>query len=675
MPRTPVPPDDSDEIISFPVDPENGSAAAGGRAGAAPDADSGPGTAEPDEADDDEPDDDDEDADDDDDEPDDDDDDEEEDAEDEEDEDEEAASVEDADAPTNELDAETVLFEAALDQLIADEDPWSYLDRIRESEIAVGGRMRYYNNFIAMVAQRPNAERDALLHSGAGVFHYRTETARRDVASIVVAGASALVVAPGVANADLIAEMIYVPDQMPDIKYMVHRFATGEREIADRVQIGSVLYTPPQSRLARMGALLLPTAATEYGTEADLIRDITAFIDEHVYLPNSRFRSIMAYYVMLTWVYDRFEVVPYLRFLGEPETGKSTGLDVVSTLAFRTVRTSGATTASPVFRILERFKGALSFDEADFDKSDLWADMVKILNVGYRRGFPVLRSERGSASERYEIEAFDVFGPKMLATRRSFEDLALESRCLTHTMVQVTVPASIPLVLGQEFRDAAQILRNKLLLWRFEHYWQAAFDPRTRIAGIGNRLNQILLPLLACSQSGDVRTEIIQHATSYQRSLRRDRSESFEGLVALHTLKRHCVSKVAGRVQLKEITESLKQEYGEDMRVDPKRVTDVVRKSFGFGTVTSVGTTWVEMTNADALWLSDTYGHPPESYDPKAQSGITREAAETGTDAAPRPRREAVPEPIVREAVPDEPVASALTSDNGAARPRREAAR
>ena len=41
----------------------------------------------------------------------------------------------------------------------------------------------------------------------------------------------------------------------------------------------------------------------------------------------------------------------------------------------------------------------------------------------------MLRSDK--AGDSYEPRAFDVFGPKVIATRRRFEDGALESRCLT----------------------------------------------------------------------------------------------------------------------------------------------------------------------------------------------------------------------------------------------------
>jgi hypothetical protein len=61
-------------------------------------------------------------------------------------------------------------------------------------------------------------------------------------------------------------------------------------------------------------------------------------------------------------------------------------------------------------RILDSFRGTLVIDEGDFRLSDEQAEIVKILNNGNAKGFPVLRSEatanRGEFNPRsYEFKA------------------------------------------------------------------------------------------------------------------------------------------------------------------------------------------------------------------------------------------------------------------------------
>jgi hypothetical protein len=60
---------------------------------------------------------------------------------------------------------------------------------------------------------------------------------------------------------------------------------------------------------------------------------------------------------------------------------------------------SGTCTVSPIFRILDAFPGTLIVDEADFRLSDEKAEVVKILNNGNAKGFPVSRSEAISCRE------------------------------------------------------------------------------------------------------------------------------------------------------------------------------------------------------------------------------------------------------------------------------------
>jgi len=61
---------------------------------------------------------------------------------------------------------------------------------------------------------------------------------------------------------------------------------------------------------------------------------------------------------------------------------------------------------------------------------------IKILNNGYRPGFPVLRSDK--VNGRWRPRGYQVFGPKLIATRFRFQDEALESRCLTTEMPVLT---------------------------------------------------------------------------------------------------------------------------------------------------------------------------------------------------------------------------------------------
>src|SRR5262249_57482113 len=93
--------------------------------------------------------------------------------------------------------------------------------------------------------------------------------------------------------------------------------------------------------------------------------------------------------------------------------GKRRLLLSVGSLWYKPIFASGASTVSPLFRILDAFRGTLIVDEGDFRFSDEKAEIVKILNNGNARGFPVLRSE-STGKREYNPTAYAVFGPKLV---------------------------------------------------------------------------------------------------------------------------------------------------------------------------------------------------------------------------------------------------------------------
>src|SRR6202008_449346 len=158
------------------------------------------------------------------------------------------------------------------------------------------------------------------------------------------------------------------------------------------------------------------------------------------------FLSIAATYVLLSWVYDAFNELPYLRFRGDYGTGKTRALLVIGALCYKAFFASGASTVSPIFHTLDTFKGTLIFDEADFRFTDEKAELVKILNNGNAKGFPVLRTQVTPQKE-FDPRAFVIFGPKIVGMRRSYDDRALESRFLTVEMEPgqaAGVPINLP---------------------------------------------------------------------------------------------------------------------------------------------------------------------------------------------------------------------------------------
>ena len=112
-----------------------------------------------------------------------------------------------------------------------------------------------------------------------------------------------------------------------------------------------------------------------------MVAEIQAYIHRYVDL-SPQFERIASYYVLFSWLYDSFNELPYLRVRGDYGSGKTRFLLVVGSLCYKPVFTTGASTVSPIFHILDAFRGTLIIDEGDFRWSDDKAEIVKILNNG-----------------------------------------------------------------------------------------------------------------------------------------------------------------------------------------------------------------------------------------------------------------------------------------------------
>ncbi|MFC1631824.1 hypothetical protein ACFL2I_04645, partial [Candidatus Omnitrophota bacterium] len=320
-----------------------------------------------------------------------------------------------------------------------------------------------------------------------------------------------------------LVELVYDSSENEPFKLAV--FLDGKIDIKTSVTIKDTTYLPLTDELVKKKVVLLPSRPELYTSEKALFEEIRAFI--HKYLDVDEFYEKLAvYYVMLTWLYDRFNTVPYLRALGDWGTGKTRFLLVVGSVCYKPIFASGAVTAAPIFRIIERWHGTSIFDEADFKKSEAWEEIIKILNCGYMKGFPVLRCEKVGNS--FDVKAYDVFGCKLLANRERFSDKALESRCFTKEM-EGGHREDIPVVLPDSFYEEATTIRNKLLVFRFNKFY-SEFDMDSSILseGVESRLKQIIIPILSMVEDEDIKNELREFLRQYNKHIIADRGMTLE---------------------------------------------------------------------------------------------------------------------------------------------------
>ncbi len=331
----------------------------------------------------------------------------------------------------------------------------------------------------------------------------------------------------------------------------------------------------PSNNLIRHECVLLPSEPVSSGNKTELVQDIEAYLHRYVDL-SPLFERLAAHYVLLSWVYDAFNELPYLRFQGDFGSGKTRALLAIGSIVYKGFFASGASTVSPIFHTLDRFKGTLILDEADLRLSDKTAGIVKILNNGTVKGLPVLRSLQDRNKE-YNPAAFTVFGPKIVAMRGAFKDRALESRFITEPMGTRPLRSDIPIQLPDTLKTDALPLRNRLLHFRLMNLFAIKSDASRAVAGLAPRLNQTAISLASLIDDPELlgEFEAMLRARHVELAAARSQNLSQEVLAAFASA---VSDSSAPFVPLHEIAHRVNREAGARSPVSPRLVGRVLRE-------------------------------------------------------------------------------------------------
>jgi hypothetical protein len=306
-------------------------------------------------------------------------------------------------------------------------------------------------------------------------------------------------------------------------------FIDSEGATYESIDIDGITHVPINADELTEGAVLLPAGLEPFEDEKMLIDEIKAHIHGYVDVSDF-FETIAAYYILLTWLYDELNTLPYLRVLGDSGTGKSRFLDVVGRLCYKATMVSGAVTPAPIYRLIRKWHGTIIIDEGDFKMSDEQHEVVKILNCGFERGRPVVRSQKDNPDS---LQILPTFSPKIISSRKRFKDIALESRCLTEVM-QETDRADVPYLLPKRFYVAEESVRNKLLAFRFRNHGTVDVEKAQALDGVDveNRLKQAVSSFIVLFATNEaVFSEFKKFLLAYNKELVDERSDTYAGAV------------------------------------------------------------------------------------------------------------------------------------------------
>ncbi len=99
--------------------------------------------------------------------------------------------------------------------------------------------------------------------------------------------------------------------------------------ILESIEVGSARLIPwnAKNNLIRHETLVLPERPEEFGTVAELLAGVEQHLGKYIDL-SKELRRVTAAYILLTWVYDAFNELPYLRFRGDLGSGFAHHLDL-----------------------------------------------------------------------------------------------------------------------------------------------------------------------------------------------------------------------------------------------------------------------------------------------------------------------------------------------------------
>lgn len=328
----------------------------------------------------------------------------------------------------------------------------------------------------------------------------------------------------------------YLYDRTKHTSKFAMRDPNGNIKSCDSVSIDGIKYMPlPPDEIFRDRGVFLPSELGELKTAGELAGLIELYINSVYILPNELTGKILSYWVLITWLFDCFNAIPYLRAMGASGAGKSELLYRVGIVSYRLLMAGGADSTSSLFRSIEQFHPTLLFDEGDIDKSDASNEKVKLLNFGSMKNHPIWRTEEvidADGKKTYVSRPYQTYCPKMIGMRRDFRDDAVGNRAITFKIqersMRELMARNIDLEITEEIHQRALAIRNKLIHWRLKN-WEPEITINKEFyeMDISPRLNQITGALMMVAKDDErLRNEIKGFMRDYYFEMAQNRNQT-----------------------------------------------------------------------------------------------------------------------------------------------------
>jgi hypothetical protein len=353
-----------------------------------------------------------------------------------------------------------------------------------------------------------------------------------------------------------------VRGQRGDLEFVVYR--DGATSIQGSVEDGGVILMPPSGDYALLQAVRYPKCVAACETPQALLAEIREFLQHYLEIGEAE-SKLVAYFALSTWLSDLYTVAPYLWIVGPHSGGKTTLLRALSAICRRALLVGDITPAS-IYSLSNSHRPTLLLDEFESGSDRRSRDLQRLLRTGTTEGQKVFRGPK----------AYDVFGPKAIASRQASPDAALLSRALVVTMKPTLkeLPPLDPVVL----EEIADRLQPKLLAFRLQNYRRAK-APELVSVGLTPRSRDIAralaLPLLGDHACELVIVELLRPHDAEAKLARRGEPEWAVATTLFSVCHRSYGTLTMGGLAV-EVHQTLINAC-ETYKLEPRKVGDIVR--------------------------------------------------------------------------------------------------
>lgn len=163
---------------------------------------------------------------------------------------------------------------------------------------------------------------------------------------------------------------------------------------------------------------------------SELFIKIKEFIKKFV-IVSEEFYHVLTTYIMMTYVYILFQVIPYLWITGEAGTGKSTVMKLLNKLSFNALFCSNINPAN-IFRQIDNDGSTIIIDECEKMYGEDKQEIIKLLNQGFNKDGIVVRC----VGQNNKVKKFKSFSPKVMGGINNIDNVLYE-RCIKYETKRV----------------------------------------------------------------------------------------------------------------------------------------------------------------------------------------------------------------------------------------------